>query len=1279
STLINAAILKSDGSHDASFTAPTINSTVLSAAAQSDGKILIGGMFSDFYANGATSSIRQYGLAMLNGDGTLVAAFHPVFNNLVSDIQIQSDGKLLACGYFTQIANDLSSEYTTRYGLARLTADGKLDTTFTAEPDGYVSKIALQTDGKMIITGWFANIGSVSRARMARLNSDGTLDSAYNPPKMNDTVNTLLIQSDGSMVVTGSFTTLTPSGTTSPVSHPGLARITAAGDLDLSFGVMPAASQIGEVNVVTTTSTGSLLVGGLFSNLGGAPGSNLARFGPSGIVDSTFNPSPNGRVFSLLEMPMRSDATVFANRFVWLNSDLTPRLPASTLDFAKDEGRVYMVLPLADGSAIISGRFTINGPTKSISNLARIKADGTLDETFLPEPDAYVNTVKRQLDGKLVVSGGFTTIGGLTQSYIARLNPDGTADTTFKPKFNALVETLAIQSDGQILVGGQFTSYTAHDADSTVTSVSYLARLSSAGVLDANFKPTPDSRVLSIAIQSDDGKIVIGGSFTTLQPNSATTTTARKHIARLNTDGTLDTGFDPGLNGEVYSMAIQSDGKVVVGGGFTTIAPNAATTATTKYFLARLKTDGTLDTDFAVDPPNSYVNQVAIDDNNGSILVAGQFLQIGTESKRYVARLTSTGAIDATFKPDVNAPVWALGIASDHSILMGGSLTTADNDPAVLAGGAFTSIGNDARPYLALLSHNGQVMGTFTSAPNGAVNAMARHGDSGILVAGAFTSVSGTARSYIARLLLDGTLDASFKPDANGAINAMVVQPDGKALVAGAFTIIANTSRQGLARLNADGSIDPSFNPGVTGSVSALYVDESGKIVVGGSFTGIAGSSNRYLARLTSTGALDGSFNATTDGPVYSVAAVIGGQIFLGGSFTTVDGQARSNYARVDGNGNLVSDPASGANQAVRSLAVLMDGKVALGGSFTKFLGSPHYLIARHATGAFVRQSLGINAARDTLTWTRRAGNPLISNVRFEYSTDADNWTAIGGAPTVSSDSQTLTLTGFSALPASTQFFLKALAYVSANQNGSGSMHQTVWAVYITPINPPNTTDAVTIQGNVISIGGVAARQDLSFSSSDLPPGLSIDPSTGRIYGTPTALGTYLVHVNYADSYTSGSFTQSIQVVAGTGETQIQRLLAYSTRATSSTANPLIIGFIVKGDSPMPVVLRAIGPTLQNIDSSLTNAMAAPKGTLYHMTQQGSEMLFALQAWSDTSGNLVNTTARLGLYPLAVGSKDVSTLASLAPGAYTWVITGSDSSSGVVLAEVYDANVAGAG
>ena len=155
---------------------------------------------------------------------------------------------------------------------------------------------------------------------------------------------------------------------------------------------------------------------------------------------------------------------------------------------------------------------------------------------------------------------------------------------------------MAVQADGKVLLGGNFTTLQPNGAASATTR-NHIARVNADGTLDTGFNPNANDYVYSVAVQAD-GKVLLGGDFTTLQPNGAASPTTRNRIARVNADGTLDTGFNPNANGTVYSVAVQADGKVLLGGNFTTLQPNGAASPTTRNRIARVNADGTLDTGF---------------------------------------------------------------------------------------------------------------------------------------------------------------------------------------------------------------------------------------------------------------------------------------------------------------------------------------------------------------------------------------------------------------------------------------------------------------------------------------------------------------------------------------------------------------------------------------------------------------------------------------------------------------------------------------------------------
>ena len=330
------------------------------------------------------------------------------------------------------------------------------------------------------------------------------------------------------------------------------------------------------------------------------------------------------------------------------------------------------------GSLLIGGEFTTaRGVTQN--NIAKLDPAAALAAGFntggTVGTSDIVYDIAVQPDGKIVICGAFFAARGTTQTRIARLNIDGTLDTGFNTGgtvgVNGTAVDVALQSDGKIVIGGAFTTARG-------TTQNYIARLNIDGTLDTGFNTGGtvgvNNSVVDIAVQSD-GKIVIGGGFTTARG------TTRNYIARLNTDGTLDTGFNTGgtvgVNGIVRAVALQPDGKIVIGGEFTTAR------GTTQNRIARLNTDGTLDTGFNTGGTvgvNGIVRDVALQPD-GKIVIGGDFTTARGTTQNRIARLNTDGSLDTGFNTGgtvgVGAPVYTVAVQPDGKIVIGGQFTTA--------------------------------------------------------------------------------------------------------------------------------------------------------------------------------------------------------------------------------------------------------------------------------------------------------------------------------------------------------------------------------------------------------------------------------------------------------------------------------------------------------------------------------------------------------------------------------------------------------------------------
>ena len=165
-----------------------------------------------------------------------------------------------------------------------------------------------------------------------------------------------------------------------------------------------------------------------------------------------------------------------------------------------------------------------------------------------------ISSIAVQADGKILAGGSFTIIGGQTRNYMARLDPTTGLADSFDPNASTILSvSIAVQADGKILVGGRFSALTPNGGAPVPRN--HIARLETDGRVDQTLNLSMvGSYVFSTAVQPD-GKILIGGGFTEVLG------VARNNMARLNTDGTLDTAFDPNADGIVHSIAVEPDGK----------------------------------------------------------------------------------------------------------------------------------------------------------------------------------------------------------------------------------------------------------------------------------------------------------------------------------------------------------------------------------------------------------------------------------------------------------------------------------------------------------------------------------------------------------------------------------------------------------------------------------------------------------------------------------------------------------------------------------------------
>lgn len=261
-----------------------------------------------------------------------------------------------------------------------------------------------------------------------------------------------------------------------------------------------------------------------------------------------------------------------------------------------------------------------NGSGFPVFNI--LNASGSSYQAVAHSGVSFVLTAHVLSDGKIIVAGSslgapghaFNLPGQNVGPGVTRLLADSSVDNSFNPgggiNSYSYIYALAVQSDGKYIIGGDFTAYNG-------VARNRIARINTDGTLDTSFGPGAgvNGNVQAITVQPN-GQIIIAGSF------SAVNGFAINGIARLNSDGTLDAQFDPGAGvaGSVSAVLLQPDGRILVGGS---------------NGLVRLHPDGSRDTSF-VSGVTGQVNSLVMQ-SDAKILVVGD---------NYISRLLNSLDVD---------------------------------------------------------------------------------------------------------------------------------------------------------------------------------------------------------------------------------------------------------------------------------------------------------------------------------------------------------------------------------------------------------------------------------------------------------------------------------------------------------------------------------------------------------------------------------------------------------------------------------------------------------
>ena len=658
--------LKTDGTLDGDFdTGSGFNGKVYSSYIQSDGKIFIGGNFTNYNGVAAGRLIR------LNSDGSHDTAFDTSLaasSGIINQIVQQSDGKVIIVGSFTKYNG------TTVNKIARILPDGNLDTDFLtgSGAPANINCVQIQPDGKIILAGNFMKFNGVDINRIIRLNSDGSLDMTFSVgTAFNEEIHAMVLQPDGKIILGGEFTDYNGIATNRII------RLNQDGTIDAGF-LSGTGFNNGTVYVIKTDTVGNIMLGGSFTDLyNGLDVNRLLLLNSDGTIHADFDMGAGPGSASVYSLANSSEGDWYiGGSFSVFDSQNQGKLAKIDINGIHDisylsagvgfDNSVLKVLPLPDNTTMAFGNFSkFNGVFSS--KIARILPDGDLDITFNSAQAGANNAIKtaaEQLDGKMIIGGSFSSYNNTICNRIARILSDGSLDRSFVTGsgFNGQVLCVSIQSDQKILAAGSFTKYNG-------ITLGHIVRLMQDGTIDASFNAATGSNgTIDAMIVQPDGKVIVGGRFDTFNG------IGYSKLIRLNSDGSIDSSFSvgTGFDKNVYALDLQSDGKIIVGGSFINY------NGVSKKRILRLNSDGSLDTTFnsGTGFSNGDVRSILVQPDD-RILIGGAFSgnYNGTFSLRLL-RLYSNGVVDPSFSVSLNSTLYTMGFTADYKLIIGGNFNS---------------------------------------------------------------------------------------------------------------------------------------------------------------------------------------------------------------------------------------------------------------------------------------------------------------------------------------------------------------------------------------------------------------------------------------------------------------------------------------------------------------------------------------------------------------------------------------------------------------------------
>jgi uncharacterized delta-60 repeat protein len=640
--------LNADGSLDTSFDATAAGLAglnIIDLAVQPDGKVLVG------------SSAGQV-VTRLLPDGrpdpsfTLINGFQNPGSRIVEmgGMLLQADGKIVVAGHFTH----RSSTGVVHESVVRFNADGTLDTSFTSplSPSNLVLALAQQPDGKLLVGGGdlLTTAGSSPFPHVLRLLPDGSLDPTFQQIRdYGSTIGDLRVQANGDILAAGFFSSYGGQAAQSIV------RLRSTGAPDATFAT--AQGPTGYVSVLLPLPSGQYLVGGFYDFFGSQSRPGLARISATGQLDASFAPVLNSAAATSLAVPLRNGklhlrlGTEYNGRAVnpynyqRLAADGSYEAPVPLSQPATADQGIPNAVPQPDGTFYHCYRLG------NVAVVQRLLPSGQPDPSFTVDTLHYDNSqgiysvgetgMLVLPSGKVAIWGGFSQVNNLPRPGVALLLPNGQPDPGFAPAptvpwagipvYPYLPQGIAkvlAQPSGQVAV-------LWHD-----TTRTHLTRLLPDGSVDASFTlgTAAGSTGIFSALGLANGQLLLSGDFMSFSGQATP-----NGLVRLLPDGRPDPAFTAAsaaasLLRLPHGQLEQPDGRLLI------MAPGSSSK---ELLLRRLEASGAIDNSFQpISVSSETVEAVApnlsLQPADQAIVLSGFFTHVAGQPRFGLARLVNT-------------------------------------------------------------------------------------------------------------------------------------------------------------------------------------------------------------------------------------------------------------------------------------------------------------------------------------------------------------------------------------------------------------------------------------------------------------------------------------------------------------------------------------------------------------------------------------------------------------------------------------------------------------